>query len=603
MILGLVDRRLLERILTMPADKLARLLLVPLVAIGLFCRYQLIIQSGGLEPDFVAWGMTNYFGGITSGYLNAARMLADTGQYTLYGYPPGYPAFLALLMKLGLDTPLALRSAQAVLDTAGIIIMFWLVKRTAGSLAGALAAALCYSVLPVWLFGSVTLLAESLSPLLFLTLLALMWRYREAPSAGKCAALGGYAAALALIRPDLMLLIGPILLWALGHAKAAWKQHVAGALVGFALVLVPWGLTNYSKNGTFRVTGAAGFYNLWSGLGQIPNAHGYYVSDARAIEELKTLGIAWHSEAMEQHFRAKYLQAWKDHPDHVLRSIVFRFSSIPFYDATWTYSASRLKGRQMIYGFLLLLCVGTWLVISRQFAPAYIMFGPLMFALGSLGFVYVEPRYVRYVPLSYAIALGGAVGIIFQLLRQLPTPRPAQIAGAAAITAGFVGAQTEALSHWRAATDARSTMTLNAALASAAPSDWQQIGVRLDWTKAVPGVAYTFTNRGLSVTTDMSKYHYQLMHRLPIKDDKPFVVELEIDVESPDSIAAGILQADGSVFLAQASVSGPGPKRVRLTVPRARQPDPWIVLMNSNDDSRSVKFVATELNLWRQRKP
>src|SRR5207249_11599793 len=54
----------------------------------------------------------------------------------------------------------------------------------------------------------------------------------------------------------------------------------------------------------------------------------------------------------------------------------------------------------------------TWLLWKQRWPEAFLISGPMAFALLSLGFVYVEARYVRYAALSYVLGFPALVALV-----------------------------------------------------------------------------------------------------------------------------------------------------------------------------------------------
>ena len=67
-----------------------------------------------------------------------------------------------------MDDLQAMRVAQAVIDCAGVPLVYFLLRRAGLALALALCGAAIYAVYPLLAFGSIFLLAEFMSPVLML---------------------------------------------------------------------------------------------------------------------------------------------------------------------------------------------------------------------------------------------------------------------------------------------------------------------------------------------------------------------------------------------------------------------------------------------------
>ncbi len=102
-------------------------------------------------------------------YLSVSRSL-ETGSYREIHlvdaplhvrYPPGYPAWLAVLRKLGGDSPDLIRAGNLLLSALSIVCLYFIVRRVAG-LPMALAAILLMAVNPALLDAGGTLPSEAL---------------------------------------------------------------------------------------------------------------------------------------------------------------------------------------------------------------------------------------------------------------------------------------------------------------------------------------------------------------------------------------------------------------------------------------------------------
>src|SRR5262249_44493645 len=94
------------------------------------------------------------------------------------------------------------------------------------------------------------------------------------------------------------------------------------------------------------------------------------------------------------------------HPGHVVATIVHRIKLILFEADFIAFPFSDLS-RFFSIGPVMLIAAVALLIARGRFADAYLVSGPMMYALLSLGLVYVETRYIRYAWISYLLA--GAV--------------------------------------------------------------------------------------------------------------------------------------------------------------------------------------------------
>src|SRR5262249_10360999 len=162
-------------------------------------RHRVWLLDAGLDPDYISWANANYFGVISQHYLYGAEQFL--GGHRFFGpYPPGYPAFLALIRATGLQDPQSIRLVHAPVDPSACILCYQVLRGVGLLRISALAGAALYAVLPWFLKGSTRILAEGLLPALMLLLLALMLRARRRQRASDWILVGVAGVVLALVR-------------------------------------------------------------------------------------------------------------------------------------------------------------------------------------------------------------------------------------------------------------------------------------------------------------------------------------------------------------------------------------------------------------------
>ncbi len=380
--------------------------LIAIFVLAIVIRLRFLAINGGDAADQLAWAKENHFGGITEFYLVMRdRIFRGLSEAKMWPYLPGYPALLALLDVMGVKDLHNVRIAQSVIDAAAIFPFAYLIRRLTNSLWISATAALVYASGQWWAQGSSYLVAEALMPALVICVLAgmVVIRDRSDDLAG-LAVLGFASAALPFFRTEAILLLIPLMTWAL---MVSPRRVLAASVVGlaFAAPLLAWALRNYAMHGVLALTPPVGWYSLWSGLGQVENNAGYFVSDIRAGELLASKGIVFHTPEAEQFWRSQYLAALFENPSHVLRAVVFRFRYIA---KTCDYDGPQEMCRLVYswFGPTTALAFGILIWVRRR-GDALLVIGPLTFAVFSLGLTYVEPRYVRYAALTYV--MGAAV--------------------------------------------------------------------------------------------------------------------------------------------------------------------------------------------------
>jgi hypothetical protein len=365
------------------------------IAVALLNRTYFLIYRGGLALDQQAWATQNYLGGITKYYLLMRdAILAGKVEPKPWPYLPGYPFFLATLHVIGIKDLSLIRLAQVLIDSVAILPLYFVLLRLGKSAYLAIFGCLIYAAAPWWSVGSTYLLADALVPALVILLLAAMVLVRDHPArATSWFLLGLFGAILPFFRPEMVLLVGPLAVWALLVAPKH-KRLISAACVavGFVFPLLLWALRNHYVHGQFMLTPPAKWYAAWAGLGQIPSDYGYFVSDVRATELLASKGIRYHSLEAEKYWLGQYIAAWIDHPGHVIRTILYRFKMIAVGPETL---GTFVSGPVLLaYGAIALATpvILIWLLYMRRIADAFLVALPMIYALGSLGILYVEKR-------------------------------------------------------------------------------------------------------------------------------------------------------------------------------------------------------------------
>ena len=109
------------------------------------------------------------------------------------------------------------------------------------------------------LAGAGFVLADALAPALMLvSLCAAAWAARR-PSPLRFCVLGVWLGLTSLIRPELILLGGPLALWLFTAARAPRHPVLAAVLAGgFVVALLPWGIHNRAVHGVWMFTSTGG---------------------------------------------------------------------------------------------------------------------------------------------------------------------------------------------------------------------------------------------------------------------------------------------------------------------------------------------------------
>jgi hypothetical protein len=218
---------------------------------------------------------------------------------TIYAYrTPGYPAFVALCGA----SPIVIRIAQAIVDTATVLAVFLLARQLSGAATVCFWAAALVAFNPFLIYFSGLILSETVSTA------ALAWATWLL--AKRCSIAGGIVMLLAvLVRPS-ALGLAPIL--AAVAAMAATNSPAAPAyrfvpvarqtLIVAAIVclgLVPWAYRNHRVVGNWIWTTTNAGITLYDGFN--PTATG--ASDQRFVTALPQL------RSMNEVERSQYLSS------------------------------------------------------------------------------------------------------------------------------------------------------------------------------------------------------------------------------------------------------------------------------------------------------
>ena len=219
--------------------------------------------------------------GDTRYYVRLAQQLESRGEYAqghLRAYmPPGYPAFLGGLLKLGADSR-TIQIVQNLLYVSAVLLLGALAARRGGWLGGALVAGLALAS-PIWLL----LPQRAMSETLFVVLVAIgFWIVFSgaAPPGLGVALLAGVAFGLAALVREMGLLLGGTLAvvvggwaWRVGRRARAAALAVT-VLLGTVLPILPWTVRNYLVLGQIVPISTNGPINLY--IGNNPEATGLY---------------------------------------------------------------------------------------------------------------------------------------------------------------------------------------------------------------------------------------------------------------------------------------------------------------------------------------
>ena len=156
-------------------------------------------------------------------------------------HPPLFPAVLAAGSKLGLSSYEAHRWIGCALGGGTVATIGLIARRVASPGVGLLAAAAAAVYVPL-IGDDAGLMSESLYGLLIgLTVLAAL-RFVDAPSGRRACVMGLAVGAAALTRSEALLLVLLLVPFAVRRAGPRRLRHLAIAVAGTALLVVPWSI-------------------------------------------------------------------------------------------------------------------------------------------------------------------------------------------------------------------------------------------------------------------------------------------------------------------------------------------------------------------------
>ena len=151
-------------------------------------------------------------------YVQMARAI-EHGRFPGELRPPGYPAFLAAVFRLGGDTA-QVRILQAVLSALTILVLYGLARSATDRRTARLAAAIC-GFDPVLIGFSHLLWTETLYLLLWLAGLALVLNRFDASGRCRWAAAGAVFGLAAFVRPQILSFLPFLLGWVAWRASSS----------------------------------------------------------------------------------------------------------------------------------------------------------------------------------------------------------------------------------------------------------------------------------------------------------------------------------------------------------------------------------------------
>ncbi len=354
--------------------------------------------------------------GDAEGYWQLAQRIAAGKDFSFADPPrrvhrmPGFPAVLALSMKLFGESPLAARCLLAVIGTAACGAVYLLGRQLFDERVGLIACGLT-AISPVMTGFSVLLLSETVFAL---TLTLSLWcAAKWLPVESRCPVtwviLTGVSIALATYMRPSWLLAGPmlaVLVVCLGKPRSRACLQAAVMLLALFGALLPWAWRNHA------VCGHWVFTTLWSGPslydGLNPDANGDSNMEFFDRDNLMAKMTEWD---VDQHYKA---EAWRYAAKNPGHAIELTFRKLWRYWKPWP-SAEQFGGvlpALLVFVFFVPVCVlavhGWWLARKRPWAWLLTL-GPILY-FAAIHAVFVGSLRYR-LPAEYPLCVLAAVGL------------------------------------------------------------------------------------------------------------------------------------------------------------------------------------------------
>jgi 4-amino-4-deoxy-L-arabinose transferase-like glycosyltransferase len=256
-------------------EKHERLVVVGLVALGLLVRLAHFFQIEANDPYF-------YFPSVDPGVYHEWAARIAGGEWLgddVFFLAPLYPYALGVLYKITGASLYAARLFQLVIGAGSCALIYLLGKRTLGAATGALAA-LTWSIYSMSVFyDGVLLVAAIQTPLNLLLALALVRASSRPGGVLNWALAGALLGISALARPNVLLLVIPILPWMyFSFRRRLSKSRLVIAAMVFGAsttaVILPVTIRNLVVGDDIVLISAQGGANFYIGNG--PGATGVF---------------------------------------------------------------------------------------------------------------------------------------------------------------------------------------------------------------------------------------------------------------------------------------------------------------------------------------
>lgn len=370
--------------------------------------------------------------GDANGYWHLAEDIAAGREYAIYEPPrqvlrmPGFPALLAVAMRVSDDPLLASRLMLAIVGTVACGLVYVLGRLLFDAGTGVIAAGLA-AVSPTLVGFTPLILSETLfATCLLASLVAMAWMVKGqgmrtspgGPRSSRPADLrrmtgigllvGVLIGAACYVRPS-WLLSAPLFGGAYVVLSAEkWRALVIAAcvVIGAVGVLIPWGIRNQRVTGHFVLTTLWMGPSLYDGLN--PQATGD--SDMEFFDRENVMGQGLSEYEMNKHYAARARTFVRENPGQAVKLAAIKLWR---YFKPWPNAAQfgGLLPAIVIAAFIIptfVLAAYGWCVVRRDFWAWSLTVGPLLY-FAALHAVFVASLRYR-LPAEYPLMVMTAVG-------------------------------------------------------------------------------------------------------------------------------------------------------------------------------------------------
>jgi 4-amino-4-deoxy-L-arabinose transferase-like glycosyltransferase len=306
-----------------------------LVLIGLAVRIGAAAALTGLDtpPKFGSdqYEYDNYAWNVAQGlgYRGISPDVADPNHLTAYRPPGTSLTFAGVYTVFGHRYAWA-RLLNCAVGALTILLVYNIGRRCFGEPVGLLAA-MAFAVYPPSLVSSIELASEPLGTFWFLASTAICLRLSDRPTWGLSALAGLLLGAAILTRPNFLIMVPLLGLWAVWQFWGRWLGLAMALVVPAVAVatLAPWAGRNYQVFGQFIPISTMGGSVLLQGNNRLvlsdPELLGYSIWDTDIPEYTEALRSAGDEVERDRRARQFAVQWLKDNPDQWLPLLRAKF--------------------------------------------------------------------------------------------------------------------------------------------------------------------------------------------------------------------------------------------------------------------------------------